>query len=46
VYAGAPLGSLLLKPSLSRALQRLFYVLAVVQIVSFVCLKVICILHT
>lgn len=40
VVLGAPLGSLLLRPSLVKVLQRLFYVLALVQFVSFAYLKV------
>lgn len=40
VVLGAPLGSLLLRPVLIKVLQRVFYVLALVQFVSFACLKV------
>jgi len=36
----APLGSLLLRPSLVKVLQRFFYLLALVQFVSFAYLKV------
>lgn len=40
VVLGAPLGSLLLRPSLIKILQRIFYLLALVQFVSFAYLKV------
>ena len=40
VVLGAPLGSLLLRPVLIKVLQRVFYLLALVQFVSFASLKV------
>merc|ERR1711879_1013740 len=40
VVLGAPLGSLLLKPKMTELLRRCFYVLALVQLVSFGILKV------